>query len=163
MNRQVMQQYPELRVLIAGSGPLEPLVREFVSRNGSVSLDFLGKLSPSDLIKLYSVCDIGICAYGKFSNVAMPDKFYDYSAAGLVIVNSLSGELNRLLVRENAGLAYHAGDAGSLVEVLEALISDPSSLVQLRTNSARIADKFDSTVQYTRMADFVEFVAGRLS
>jgi glycosyltransferase involved in cell wall biosynthesis len=152
-----------VRILVAGSGPLEPSVREFVARNGSGSLYFLGKLDPSDLVKLYSVCDIGICAYGQLSNVAMPDKFYDYSAAGLAVVNSLRGELDRLLIRENAGLSYRAGDAGSLADALETLVNDPALLEQFRTNAARIAEAFDAKVQYARMAEFVESVAGRSS
>jgi glycosyltransferase involved in cell wall biosynthesis len=145
-------------ILVAGAGPLESTIQEFVVLHRLVTLQYLGKLASVDLIKLYSICDIGICAYGEFSNVAMPDKFYDYSAAGLAIINSLRGELEHHLIDEALGLMYRPGDANSLFDALSQFARNPDFLATSRQNASRKAVEFNASVQYSDMALFVETV-----
>ncbi len=52
-----------IKILIAGDGPLRPRVLEFIDNHKSSTLTYLGTLDHVDLIKLYGICDIGICAY----------------------------------------------------------------------------------------------------
>ena len=92
-----------IRLWIAGDGPLRMDVTAFIQANHPAQLVYLGKLKPQELAQFYTSCDIGICAYAPGSNVAMPDKAYDYMAAGLPIVNSLRGELENFLRERQMG------------------------------------------------------------
>ena len=60
--------------------------------NGTQTVLYLGKLKPESLSYLYNKSDVGLSIYTEISNVEMPDKFYDYTAAGLPVINSLKKE-----------------------------------------------------------------------
>ena len=76
-----------IKIIIAGDGPLKKEVNEFIKNHKGDILTYLGQLNPEDLSGLYQYCDVGLSIYTEYSNVEMCDKFYDYTAAGLPIIN----------------------------------------------------------------------------
>jgi glycosyltransferase involved in cell wall biosynthesis len=154
----LQQRKSKIKIFIAGEGPLRNHVMDFIAAHRSANLIYLGKLSPGELVQLYQVCDIGLCAYGPGSNVAMPDKAYDYMAAGLPIVNSLRGELERFLRDNHIGIQYKAGDPESLANALEELASDPHKRRAMAENSYKAAMMFDKNVQYSKFIDVLQQV-----
>jgi glycosyltransferase involved in cell wall biosynthesis len=153
---QLRQKNENVQLIIAGSGPLESTVISAVEKIGSQWIHFVGKVSPERLTHLYSVCDIGLCAYAPLSNVGMPDKFYDYTAAGLSILNSLKGELSEIILRKGIGNNYKAGDSIELTKMLVEMASNHKSIVDMKFLSYDSAFEYDSKLQYKAMADFVE-------
>jgi glycosyltransferase involved in cell wall biosynthesis len=143
-----------LRLLIAGDGPLLKKVLG-ASRRTDANVTYLGKLDPEELAAYYAECQVGICAYGCESNVAMPDKAYDYMAAGLAIVNSLTGELAAILKQQDAGISYEAGNLYSLASVLEHLAYRPHECARLGANALATAYLFDRDKQYAKLLDVV--------
>ena len=77
-----------------------------------------GMLSASDLQALFAQCDVGIVPMADASWVGIPNKFFDYSAAGLAIVSSLGGESAALLRKYRCGATYNPGDAASLASAV---------------------------------------------
>lgn len=151
-----------IKILVAGEGPLRPLVTEFILSHPYGNLTYLGeKLEPEELIKWYGVCDIALCIYTPESNVAMPNKFYDYAAAGLPIVNSLGGELEDFLRDHQIGIQYVAGDPISLAKALETLSSDKKRLKFMSLCSYNAAKLFDSNILYKKYVKFIESIAVR--
>ena len=75
---------------------------------------FHGLLPASDLQALLGRCDVGIIPMRQDSWIGVPNKLFDYSAAGLAIVSSLGGETSALLEKYRCGATYNAGDASSL-------------------------------------------------
>jgi glycosyltransferase involved in cell wall biosynthesis len=153
------QRRSRARILIAGDGPLLPLVKSFIASRHLDTISFLGNLTHQELARTFQACDVGLCAYGQHSNVAMPDKAYDYMAAGLPIVNSLRGELERFLAERDIGVQYRAGDAASLADALEHVVSDPEGRRRMARHSSEAAAEFDTRLQYSAYVDFVERVA----
>lgn len=148
-----------IKIWIVGEGPLRPYVTEFIETHRLESVVYLGKhLEPDELIKLYRVCDIALCPYAPESNVAMPNKSYDYMAAGLPIVSSLRGELENFLRDHQVGVQYKAGDSTSLVSTLESLAADKGRRSMMACNSYDAAMEFDENVQYPKFVDLVEQV-----
>jgi glycosyltransferase involved in cell wall biosynthesis len=148
-----------VRTLVAGEGPLAPWLREFIRDRKIRNVTYLGSLPPRDLAPLYRQCDIGICAYGPSSNVAMPDKAYDYMAAGLPIVNSLQGELSELIATRGFGLPYRAGDAETLAGSLDRLATDDAMRAEMARRSFEAGAEFDQTIQYRQLPGLVECVS----
>jgi glycosyltransferase involved in cell wall biosynthesis len=147
-----------IRLLLAGDGPRRADVARFIESHPSANLSYLGKLNHKDLIQLYRVCDIGLCPYGPESNVAMPDKAYDYMGACLPIVNSLRGELAEILHRADAGLSYEAGNAVSLSNALLRLASEEPKRLCMARHSLGLAAEFDSKRQYLMYVKLVDTV-----
>jgi glycosyltransferase involved in cell wall biosynthesis len=146
-------------ILVAGSGPRREDLIAHIKENKLRNLFFLGKLDHDVLIRLYGSADIGISPYSAHSNVAMPDKAYDYMAAGLPIVNSLQGELAAFLSRTGVGLQYRAGDGRDLAEKLDRLARDVELRRQMAQRSWADAMEFDAHVQYNKFARLIDILA----
>ncbi len=151
-------QGSRVRILIAGDGPFRMKVMHFIESHQMSNCIYLGRLETRQLIGIYTFCDIGICAYSRDSNVSMPDKAYDYMAAGLPIVNSLRGEFEMFMRNAQIGLQYEAGDARSLAAALELLAREEAKRKVMAGNSYEAGTGFDCHVQYSKYADFIETV-----
>jgi len=148
-----------LHLLLAGEGPLLGRVLE-ATRNGLHNVTYLGRLEPEGLAACYRHADIGVCAYSADSNVAMPDKAYDYLAAGLPLVNSLPGELAGRIRKHRLGVSYRAGDAASLAEALSGLAADAAARGAMAAHCRALAPEFDCGRQYAQFARLIEALAG---
>jgi glycosyltransferase involved in cell wall biosynthesis len=144
-----------MRIVVAGEGPLAAMLKAFIRERSLNNLTYLGSLSPDDLALVYKQCDVGICPYGPMSNVAMPDKAYDYMAAGLPFVNSLQGELADYIHAQGIGLPYRAGDVSSLADSLEKLADNPSFRHEMAARSRDCAMQFDRRREYGRLVDMI--------
>jgi glycosyltransferase involved in cell wall biosynthesis len=149
----------KIRLIVAGDGPYAKQVTQIVADRGNERLLFVGKLAPTVLSGLYSHCDIALCAYSSRSNVEMPDKIYDYTAAGLPIINSLIGEVSSVINDRRIGLQYRAGDSDDLLNALLRLESDTGLRAEMAENSRRSGDLYDNKVQYRKFVALVERVA----
>jgi len=153
-----------LTVLVAGAGPLVPQLRTAVERDKLDNLVYLGSMPPDRLVRVYVQADIGLCLYGPASNVQMPDKAYDYMAAGLPIINSLTGELAAIIRRFDMGLQYQAGDPVSLADAMQQLAFDHQRRRRLAENAAKAALHFDREIQVSKFLTLVTHLAeGRRS
>lgn len=144
-----------IKIVIAGSGPLRDYVVEFIQHNSLRNVTYLGSLTLSELAKYYRLSDIGLSPYIEHSTVVMPAKVYDYMVAGLPIVSSLHGELADLLQRNEMGIQYVAGDPESLAMVLGKLSEDESLRQRMARNSYDAAMQFDRQTQYLKFLDLL--------
>ena len=143
-------------VYIAGDGPERPRIENAAA--SCANLVYLGKLPPDLLPRIYARCDVGLSCYSASSNVEMCDKFYDYTAAGLVIVNSLQGEVRDWIEESALGLQYDAGNAVSLARALDTIAADPERAAAWRRASWDIGMRFDIHVQHDKLAGWIETV-----
>jgi len=150
-----------IKLLIAGSGPLQDYVVSYIKKNKLKKVIYIGNPSSESLAAVYSMCDIGLSMYVKGSTVTMPIKAFHYFAAGLAVVNSLDGDLASLLVEHNAGMHFEAEDSESLVNALSVLASERDLRETMAKNSFALASDFDEKVQYKQVSDLVELVAQR--
>ena len=130
------QRHGEIRLVYAGglgkTYDLKTLVKA-VEANREMTLDvagfgefsskcprvkFHGALSAPDLRRLYSTCDMGVIPMNGDSCVGLPNKIFDYAAAGLGIVSSLGGESAALLQKYRCGTTYNPGDVASLTAAI---------------------------------------------
>lgn len=152
----------KLRIIIAGDGPQRPLVESTARGDPSpANLYYVGQLSPAELAALYSRCDVGLCAYSASSNVEMPDKIYDYTAAGLPVLVSLSGEVSRVVAARGIGLSYTGGSAVDLLHKLLTITSDVPAMRSMAQASHCLGMQFDKNVQYRKFIDLINQVVGR--
>jgi glycosyltransferase involved in cell wall biosynthesis len=145
-----------LKILIAGGGPRATDIREFIAQHALSNVLLVGEVGFTELVRLYQICDIGLSLYGVNSPVAMPIKVFDYLAAGLPVVNSIGGFLEKLLRERHIGVQYKAGDATALAAALHQMSSDIVVRRKMAENARNAATEFDSTLQYGRFAKLLE-------
>jgi|694.fasta_scaffold63067_2 glycosyltransferase involved in cell wall biosynthesis len=141
---------------VAGTGRLEPLLRA-ADPGGSCRLQVHGLLARQAYVQLLRSCDVGLVLVKPESLVAVPYKACDYAAAGLALINSLPGELQRLIDEHGAGVSYIAGNAASLARAITVLAADRTALLAMRHGARRLAAAtFDRERAYGRFADWLE-------
>ena len=153
-----MLGYKEFRFLVAGSGPLEAEVQK--AENRLDNLVYLGKLLPAQLIPIYGLCDIGLQTYSPGSNVDMCDKFYDYTAAGLAVINSLTGEVSEHIEKNRAGINYVAGDVDELFKAI-VHFQDKNELEICKSNSFALGMTFDKNKQNEKLLYVIKQIIER--
>ena len=146
---------------VAGTGALEQsLRRSAAALSGSCRMEVHGLLSRQGYVNLLARCDVGLVCVKPESLVAVPYKACDFAAAGLAIVNSLPGELQKLIDEHGAGVAYTAGDAGSLTRAITGFATDRSRLNACRQGARQLATaEFDRERTYPKFADWLETVS----
>ena len=160
--RQLSASGVRATIHVAGTGAGEAgLRRAAAAGTGSCRLEVHGLLPRQAYVNLLARCDLGLVCVKPESMVAVPYKACDYAAAGLAIVNSLPGELQRLIDEHAAGVAYTAGDAASLARAIAGFVTDPSRLTACRQGARRLAAaEFDRERTYPKFADWLETVSG---
>ena len=108
-----VREMPDLTLDLAGAGPDETALRARVA--GCDRIRFHGYLKEGDLRRLLAQADVGVIPMFDDSCVGIPGKLADYVAAGLPVINALTGETASLLARYRAGTQYTAGDRESFI------------------------------------------------
>jgi len=146
---------------VAGTGRMEPVLRAAADGlRGSCSVRVHGLLDRAGYGRLLSECEVGLVLVKPETLVAVPYKAGDFAAAGLALVNSLPGELERLVAEYQAGVSYTAGSGESLASALATLAADRRRLLMLRQGARRLAEgEFDREKTYARFADWLEGIS----
>lgn len=152
--KKINKQNLPISILIAGDGPARSDVEK--AHEALPNLHYFGKMKPDELCTVFNICDIGLAAYGSSSNVEMPDKFYDYTAASLAIICSLKGEVLQKVVNHKVGLEYEGGNPDSLLDAIIKFSSGELDIEQFKINSFNLANEFSSESQNKKLLSFVE-------
>ena len=160
--RQLSAAGVKATIHVAGMGSAEAGLRRVAAMlGGTCRMEVHGLLPRQAYVSLLSRCDVGLVCVKPESLVAVPYKACDYAAAGLALVNSLPGELQRLIDEHAAGVAYTAGDAASLARAITGLAADRTRLAAYRQGARRLAAaEFDREQTYPKFADWLETVSG---
>jgi glycosyltransferase involved in cell wall biosynthesis len=137
--KQVTATHPELRVILAGTGHLEAEVRRLVE--GCRNIHFTGFLGFDDWAATMKECDIGWNAVRGETLILLPNKVFDYWAAGHAVLSGIPGECADWIARSHTGISYKSGDTEAAVRALTDLISDPRELQARRRASRRLAEE----------------------
>jgi len=158
--RQLSVQGTAVTIHVAGAGRMEPMLRRAAETiGGGCHIEMHGLLGRHEYVKLLASCDVGLVLVRPESQVVVPNKACDYAAAGLALVNSLPGELERMIEAHAAGLAYTAGDGRSLADVITTFATDRRLLKDMRHNARRLAAaEFDRERIYPQFADWLELL-----
>lgn len=149
---EAVKQDASVSLDLAGSGPDEPSLRKRAA--GCDRIRFHGYLGDAKLRALLSSADVGLVPMFDESCVGVPYKLADYAAAGLPVLNSLTGETAQLLAETGAGVSYAAGDAASLLTAVKSL--QTLDWTRLVAGAAALAERFDATAIYRA---YVEWAA----
>lgn len=159
--RQLSAKGISATIHVAGTGRSEATLRRAAAAEGSCRLVVHGLLPRREYVALLGRCQVGLVCVKPESMVALPNKACDYAAAGLALVNSLPGELQAMIDRHAAGVAYTAGDAASLATAIAGLAADRKRLASMRQAARRMAEReLDREKTYATFADWIETIHG---
>ena len=144
-----------IHFVIAGDGDNGKSLRKLAQNINNVTL--LGWLERPELQRLLLISDVGMAPYGRAATQSLPNKLFEYMAAGLPILSSLSGEARCLLTNEGIGLAYSPGDVASLVSTVRSLAAGPDLRRTMGTRALGLFNsRFRASHIYQVMAEHIE-------
>ena len=132
--RILRDQSVPVRATIVGGGRDSELFRVRASELGLTpdEVVFTGYLPDHDAaLDAVARADIGVIATHKTaeSESTIPNKLFDYMAAGLAVLTSDVGPCARIVRETGAGEVFRAGDAADLAAAVRRLVDDPARRV----------------------------------
>jgi len=128
---------PGATLTIAGHGSQEPALRSLAAQAAGDAIQFVGKIEPDAMPRLYADHDVYVNA-SEVDN--QPVSILEAMAAGLPIVTTAAGDIPFMVRDRETALVVPTGDAAALADALCAVWRDPQrSLERARRASRDVA------------------------
>jgi glycosyltransferase involved in cell wall biosynthesis len=146
---------------LAGGGPGAATVEALASRLPNVS--WLGWLDQTDLSQLLEMSHVGLAPH-RMKTEALPNKVFEYLAAGLPLLSSLHGEPEKLIRENEVGCVYKPGDLARFVELALWFASNPEKRRAMGQRALTLSQtKYSSGAQYDDYAGYAEGIARKMN
>jgi glycosyltransferase involved in cell wall biosynthesis len=145
----------EIRIVIIGTGKHFKEFNEMAVRLPNVTMT--GWLNAHAISPILNHTDVGLAAYAKDALMSLPNKPFEYMAAGLPLLSSLPGELEQLIEEHRIGLNYEAGNPKSLAEGILWFYNHPEETRQMSERSLTLfSTRFRSDIVYKDFSEYLE-------
>lgn len=119
-----------VRATVVGDGRDAEIFRDRARARGLDErlLRFTGYVPRARALELVAAADVGVVPHhaSDLWNSTIPNKLFDYMAAGLPVVTSDAAPAARIVRETGAGVVFRAGDAESLAAALARLAPEPA-------------------------------------
>lgn len=130
-----------------GGGPLRPALRKQAADAGVEDRVYFVDPVPADRLLAYTAsADVGVtplqdtCLNRRF---ALPNKLFEYLAAGLPVVASDLPEIRRVVAPHDVGVLCEPGDQAALVAALRRAVAQKALRERWRRNIPRVFETFN--------------------
>ena len=153
----------DIKLVLIGDGKLKPNLQKRATEEGLDNCLFLDRLPKMELANLLQGVDVGMQILANvpaFYDGTSPNKFFDYLASGLPILNNYPGWLAELVKQYKCGLAVPPDDPIAFANGLEHLADNRVELKQMGKNARKLAEeRFNRTMLTDKFVDFLEEIA----
>jgi glycosyltransferase involved in cell wall biosynthesis len=128
---EAIARVPRMHLVLLGGGPIEGELSSLAARAGVA--DRLHRIAPvpsDQVVDFAASADVGVSpAIPSSLNDAysLPNKLFQYMAAGVPVVASDFPQVREIVERSGAGWCVDARDPGAIVRALDEVISDPDA------------------------------------
>lgn len=149
----------DIKIALVGDGKLKPELQARAEREGLCNLIFHKSVSKKNLAGLMAGADVGLQVLANlpaFYYGTSPNKFFDYIAAGLPVLNNYPGWLADLIVENQCGFSVPPDDPEAFADSLEAAADDRAALEIMRQRALELAERqFDRSRLATKWVAWV--------
>ena len=132
---------------VAGSGPLESMLKQKVATAGATNIEFLGHLSQEQLANLVAGCRAVVAPSEWYENCPM--SVIEAFLAGKIVVGSDIGGISEMIDHNVDGFKFPMGDVAALTELLRQVADLPKDqIVEMGQNAQAKAASQYSKQQY---------------
>lgn len=117
----------DVRIVLIGNGMKKPELKARAERENLNNIIFLDAVRKTELVGLLKRADVGLQLLADvpaFYYGTSPNKFFDYIAAGLPVLNNYPGWLAGLIEDADCGIAVPPRDPEAFADALEAFAND---------------------------------------
>jgi len=132
-----------IKMLFIGDGRLKPQLMERAAREQLDNCVFCDPVPKRELVAITTAADVGLMILANvpaFYYGTSPNKFFDYIASGLPVLNNYPGWLAEMIGKYDCGLAVPPADPESLADALVTLRDNPDMLTRMGRNARKLAE-----------------------
>ncbi len=140
LTRQLRKHYPDIRMVVAGEGPLRSELQADFARLGLLAqVHFTGAISHEKVAALIPTFDIAIAPYEKLDHdfYFSPLKLFEYMACGVALVAANAGQISEIVSHGTTALLYPPGVLDALIGQCRRLLEDRHLRVRLGRAAAK--------------------------
>lgn len=146
-----------IHFVLVGDGEQMPAIAHTARTLPNVTLS--GWLDHYQIRKVLGLTGVGLVPVRSVPD-AMPNKVFEFLAAGLPVLSSVTGEMARILAEADAGLSYVPGDADALERLVRCMAADAERRARMGQNARELfRRRFGAAAIYGDYAAHVEAVA----
>jgi glycosyltransferase involved in cell wall biosynthesis len=153
----------DICLLLVGQGKLKADLQVTAESAGLDNVLFHAPVDKARLAGLMAGADIGMQILANvpaFYFGTSPNKFFDYIAAGLPVINNYPGWLAEMIVQHDCGFAVPPDSPDAFADALIKAADDRSALVKMGENARQLARaEFDRAILADRFAGALERAA----
>jgi len=155
----------DIRLLFIGDGALKPALVARAREEHLSNCLFLDPLPKVELSRLMSRADVGLMILANvpaFYYGTSPNKFFDYIASGLPVLNNYPGWLADLIAVHRCGLAVAPENPAAFADALMNLADNPHPRPVMGANPRPLArQEFDRPLLADRFVDWLAAARAR--
>ena len=147
----------DVKLLLIGDGKQKSALRARAAREGLDNCVFLDPMPKRQLNTLVANCDVGLMILADvpaFYYGTSPNKFFDYLASGLPVINNYPGWLADLIRGHRCGQVVEPRNSRAFAEALIYLAENPGVRREMGANARRLGE-----TQFARERLAAEFVS----
>lgn len=132
----------DIKILLIGSGKLKPALQARAATEGLDNVVFHDPVPKARLAGLMASTDVGLQILANvpaFYYGTSPNKFFDYIAAGLPVLNNYPGWLAGFITSHQCGFAVPPDDPQAFAGALEQAADDRAALLRMGERSRELA------------------------
>ena len=151
----------DICILLIGQGKLKPMLQARAEREELSNVIFHAPVNKARLAGLMAGTDLGLQILANvpaFYYGTSPNKFFDYIASGLPVLNNYPGWLAEMITKAECGFAVPPDDPEAFADALEQAADDRNALKEKGRRALALAR---SRFNRTELADsFVDWITG---
>jgi len=153
----------DIKLVLVGQGKLKPQLVERAKQEGLDNVIFHDPVNKNRLAGLMASADLGLQILANvpaFYYGTSPNKFFDYIAAGLPVLNNYPGWLAGMIKEHGCGFAIEPVNPEAFADALEHAANNREQLVEMGINGRRLAEQeFDRSKLSNLFVDWLEGAA----
>ncbi len=133
-----------IKLVFIGDGKEKDRLAERAKRENLVNCLFYPPISKSELASVTASLDCGLMILKNvpaFYYGTSPNKFFDYLAAGIPVLNNYPGWLADMIQKERCGMAVAPDDAVAFADALQSLAADPEGCRRMGAAARKLAEQ----------------------
>lgn len=150
----------DIKIVLIGDGKLKPGLVARAEREGLDNMVFHPPVNKARLAGLMASTDIGLQILANISAFyygTSPNKFFDYIAAGLPVLNNYPGWLAGMIEEHQCGFAVPPDDAAAFADALERAADNRAALGPMGQRGRALAEQqFSRTRLANQWVDVLE-------
>jgi glycosyltransferase involved in cell wall biosynthesis len=151
----------DIKIVFIGEGKKKPALQERAEKENLNNCLFLDSVPKKDLASLQRGANVGLMVLANvpaFYYGTSPNKFFDYIASGLPVLNNYPGWLAEMIQEHKCGLAVPPSDPKAFADALEYMADHRNELLEMGKNARRLAEREFSREKLA--GEFVDWLEG---